>query len=115
MFLLTAQTGDVSALSKMLAEDAVLMSDGGGRIAAPRIPVQGAQRVAKAMAGFAIKHGPPADARVKSLHINGMPGVLIAEASGEPIQTVALEFGDDGLIRGVYIVRNPDKLRHLRA
>ena len=32
---------------------------------------------------------------------------------GTPIQTVALEADDDGRITGIYVVRNPDKLRHL--
>ena len=114
MFLLTARTGNVEALSRMLAEDAVLMSDGGGRTPSARIPVRGAQRIAKAMAGFATKHAPPADAKVLATQINGLPGVMISDADGEPIQTMALEFNSDDRISGVYIVRNPDKLRHLR-
>ncbi len=44
--------------------------------------------------------------------MNGLPG-LIVEGEGGLIQTVAFEIGEDDRIRAVYVVRNPDKLRHL--
>ena len=43
--------------------------------------------------------------------INGLPGFVSLEADGE-LQTTALEI-EDGKIAGIYVVRNPDKLRHL--
>ena len=43
--------------------------------------------------------------------INGLPGFITVE-SGDTLQTTALEIVD-GKIIGIYIVRNPDKLRHL--
>ena len=42
--------------------------------------------------------------------INGLPGFVTAEADG--VQTTALKI-EDGRIAGVYVMRNPDKLRHL--
>ena len=42
--------------------------------------------------------------------INGLPGFVTAEVDG--VQTTALEI-EDGRIAGVYVMRNPDKLRHL--
>lgn len=113
MFLVTAQTGDVNALAKMLTQDAVFLSDGGGIATAARIPVTGSERVAKAFSGFAVKHGPPADAHATTVRINGLPGVYISAADGTPIQTIAMEFNEQGLIRAIYVVRNPHKLAHL--
>jgi len=40
------------------------------------------------------------------------PGFVFAGPEGT-IQTVAFDVRDDGLIGAIYIVRNPDKLRHL--
>ena len=43
--------------------------------------------------------------------INGLPGFITLEADGE-LQTTALDI-EDGKIAAIYVVRNPDKLRHL--
>jgi RNA polymerase sigma-70 factor (ECF subfamily) len=43
--------------------------------------------------------------------INGLPGVLLTGPGGL-VQTTAFEF-EDGLVKAVYAVRNPDKLRHI--
>jgi RNA polymerase sigma-70 factor (ECF subfamily) len=43
--------------------------------------------------------------------INGLPGFVTQEADGE-LQTTALEIEDEK-IAAIYVVRNPDKLRHL--
>jgi len=48
---------------------------------------------------------------VRAGFINGLPGFVTREADGE-LQTTALEI-EDGKITAIYMVRNPDKLRHL--
>ena len=45
--------------------------------------------------------------------VNGLPGFVTREADGE-LQTTALEI-DGGKITAIYVVRNPDKLRHLHS
>jgi RNA polymerase sigma-70 factor, ECF subfamily len=45
--------------------------------------------------------------------INGLPGVIVDAPEG-PVQTAAIEI-EGGVIRALYVVRNPDKLRHLAA
>ena len=115
VFFATAQSGDLAALTQMLADDAVFLSDGGGRVAAPQIPVRGAARVAKAMSGLMRKHGVAADAKIRPAQVNGLTGFLVTDAGGVPIQTVAVEFRDNGRIGALYVVRNPDKLRHLAS
>ena len=43
--------------------------------------------------------------------INGLPGFVTREADGE-LQTTALEI-EDGKITAIYVMRNPDKLKHM--
>jgi RNA polymerase sigma-70 factor (ECF subfamily) len=45
--------------------------------------------------------------------INGLPGVIVDGPEG-PVQTAAFEIEGD-VIRALYVVRNPDRLRHLAA
>lgn len=112
-FLFAAQTGDADQLKQLLAEDALFLSDGGGQVAAAGIPVQGRDRIIKLMLGLRSKHPLPVDARAEFVLINGQAGCIVREPDGRPIQTVALEFDGDGRVRALYVVRNPDKLRHL--
>jgi RNA polymerase sigma-70 factor (ECF subfamily) len=112
-FLTAARSGDAEALKNMLTEDALFLSDGGGRVSAAGIPILGRERVTKVMVGIALKHPLPADAQITLTHINGLAGCLIHTADGLPIQTIAIEPGPDGRVAAVYVVRNPDKLRHL--
>jgi RNA polymerase sigma-70 factor (ECF subfamily) len=48
---------------------------------------------------------------VRAGFINGLPGLITREADGE-IQTTALDI-ENGTIAAIYVVRNPDKLKHL--
>jgi RNA polymerase sigma-70 factor (ECF subfamily) len=112
-FFTAARSGDVTGLSRLLAEDVKLRSDGGGkRIAASNI-LAGTERVSRYLAGFGRKalrrgHGLPP---VRYTRINGLPGFVTLEMDGLP-QTTALEIAD-GKVHAVYIVRNPEKLSHL--
>jgi RNA polymerase sigma-70 factor (ECF subfamily) len=112
-FLQALGSGDIEQLKAMLAEDARFVSDGGGRVVAAGIPVHGRDRVARVLHGLARKYPQPAGARFAIGSVNGLPGFLVHHGDGTPIQTVALEADDDGRITGIYVVRNPDKLRHL--
>ncbi len=106
-FLATAATGDVPALVALLAKDATLWSDGGGKAAAARNPIYGADRVARFITGVLRKSRD--DARdVRMVQVNGAPG-LVAYSGGRARYVVTLEVGD-GRIQAIRIVVNPDKL-----
>ncbi|MBL8769960.1 MAG: RNA polymerase sigma factor SigJ [Phenylobacterium sp.] len=106
-----AATADVRALRELLAEDAILVSDGGGkRTAALRVLV-GRDDVIGLIQGIVWRHGDLGVRRVEPVRINGLPGLLIEVSDGP--ETFALEPSDDGRIAAVYIMRNPEKLRHL--
>jgi RNA polymerase sigma-70 factor (ECF subfamily) len=105
---------DVDALARVLAEDAVMMSDGGGKVAAVPRPLHGAAMIAKTFIRFATL--PTSHWRLEPARINGLPGCLVFDApSGELVQTVALSPSATapGRIGALYIQRNPDKLKTL--
>jgi len=111
-FATAVQSGNVDGIARMLADDAVFYSDGGGKVPAALNPVVGADKVARLVVGLDTKFGLPPGASGRLARINGMPGFVFTGRDG-PIQTVAFELGKDGLISAIYAVRNPDKLRHL--
>jgi RNA polymerase sigma-70 factor (ECF subfamily) len=110
-FFAASRSGDMTALGAMLAADVSLHSDGGGKRAAAVTVVAGFKTVLRLHKGLAVlfrKHGSHL---VRTIRINGLPGFITREADGE-LQTTALDM-EDGRINAIYIVRNPDKLRHL--
>ena len=110
-FAAASATADTKALSELLAEDAILVSDGGGkRTAALRLMV-GREDVMGLIRGIVWRHGDMGIKSVEAVRINGYPGLLVQLADGP--ETFALEPGEDGKIAAVYVMRNPDKLRHV--
>ncbi|TPQ39283.1 RNA polymerase sigma factor SigJ [Burkholderia ubonensis] len=110
-FFAASRSGDMRALGALLAEDVSLHSDGGGKRSAAGKPVFGFDRVMKVHAFLARLFATHASKLVRAGFINGLPGFVTLEADGE-LQTTALEV-DDGKIVAIYVVRNPDKLKHL--
>jgi RNA polymerase sigma-70 factor, ECF subfamily len=109
-FINASRSGDLATLTGLLASDARLVADGGGKVSAALNVLEGAGRVAAFLAG-AVKKGWTDDLRVEFDTINGLPGVVVIGAHGV-VQTTAVEFEGDA-IKTIYVVRNPDKLRHL--
>lgn len=110
-FFAASRSGDMATLRAMLATDVSIHSDGGGKRSAAIVPVFGIKPVMqlqKALAVLFLKYGSKL---VRTGFINGLPGFVTHEADGE-IQTTAFEI-EDGRIVAIYIMRNPDKLRHL--
>jgi RNA polymerase sigma-70 factor, ECF subfamily len=110
-FVEATRSGDLNALLHLLANDVHVETDGGGKVAAALNVLDGADRVARFLVGTTRK-GWREDFTLRFAAINGLPGIIIDGQEG-PVQTAALEIEDD-VIRAMYVVRNPDKLRHLR-
>jgi len=107
------QRRDVEALARVLAEDAVLLSDGGGKVAAVPYPLAGGLRIATALVGFAKGR---VQWRIEPAQINGLAGCLVFGPDGQLLQTFALAPAADGAHVGtIYVQRNPDKLSYLQA
>ncbi len=108
-FQRATETGDLQRLLDLLAPDVVFLGDGGGvKQAVPR-PIVGADRVARLLAAGLGRI--PAAASLQPAQVNGYPA-LILRLNGE-INTVVAVRIDDGLVTGLYAVRNPEKLSHM--
>ncbi len=114
-FMAATQSGDLKALTQLLASDVRIWSDGGGKVRAARDVIDvGAERAARFLVDAARPHPGQwwrPEFTVRLATINGLPGVIVDGPEG-PVQTVAFEIDGD-VIRALYAVRNPDKLRHL--
>jgi RNA polymerase sigma-70 factor (ECF subfamily) len=108
-FQRAAETGDLQGFLDILAPDVVFLGDGGGVVQAVRVPVVGAGKVARLLAVALDRIA--AIASIEPAQVNGYPA-LILRFDGE-IDTVMAVRIDDGLITGLYAVRNPQKLSHM--
>ena len=109
-FVQASTSGDLNALMQLLAKDVRVITDGGGKAAAALNILDGADRAARFLVG-ATRKGWRDDFTLRFAAINGLPGIVVDAPEG-PVQTAAFEIVD-GVIRALYVVRNPDKLRHL--
>ena len=110
-FFAASRSGDMAALGSLLAADVGMWADGGGKRPAAMEPVLGYDIVLKLHRSLAVLFGKYGSTLVHTGTINGLPGFVTREADGE-FQTTALEI-EDGKIVGIYVMRNPDKLKHI--
>ncbi|MDG4532481.1 RNA polymerase sigma-70 factor [Streptomyces sp. AV19] len=107
-FQKAVETGDLQGLLDILAPDVVLVGDGGGVRQAVLRPIVGADKVGRLLAASLGRIGTS----LRPAQVNGHPA-LILQPDGE-IDTVVTVRVDGGLITGLYAVRNPGKLSHMR-
>jgi RNA polymerase sigma-70 factor, ECF subfamily len=113
-FMTATQAGDVKALTQLLASDVRVVTDGGGKVRAALNAIEGADRVAQFVVNAARPHKGQwwrDDFTTRFAIINGLPGIIVDAPEGS-VQTAAFEIEGD-VIRALYVVRNPEKLRHL--
>ena len=111
-FLEAADRGDVEGLERLLADDAALYSDGGGKVTAARRPLIGSARIARAVARIAGKLARRRDLRAERVEVNGQPGRILRTADGAIWDVLTVDVVD-GRIQTVRVIRNPDKLAHV--
>jgi len=102
-------SGNVAQLAELLRADAVALTDGGGRKTAARNPIVGAEKIARFFIGIAAKNAGH-DMRIEPAMINGAVGALLY-LDGELDHALSMAISGEK-IAAIYIVRNPDKLRH---
>ena len=122
-FAAATQSGDLDALTRLLASDVRIVTDTGGKPAAALEgatqhagghEIQGADRVLRFLLSATRERSSKLwrdDVTFRFATVNGLPGVIMETPEG-PVQTAAFEIEGD-LIRALYVVHNPDKLRHL--
>ena len=103
-------SGDVSALADLLREDAIAITDGGGRKTAALNPIRGAEKITRFLIGTAGKNAGR-EIRIVPMLINGSAGAILC-MDGEIDLTLSVAIdGAQQKIAAIYVVRNPDKLR----
>ena len=110
-FFNASRSGDMTALGAMLAADVSVHADGGGKRTAAMEPIVGFAAVMAFHESLAEQFAKNGSKLVRTGLVNGLPGFITLEADGE-LQTTALDI-EDGKVVAIYVVRNPDKLRHL--
>ncbi|WP_241740748.1 sigma factor-like helix-turn-helix DNA-binding protein [Streptomyces sp. L2] len=100
--------GDLGALMEILAPDATLWTDGGGKAPAAPRPIRGRDKVARALTGFAARSAEGLELRHRD--VNGDASVVVF-ADGAPHAVMVMDLDPDReQVRDVYLVTNPDKL-----
>ena len=101
-----ATRGDLAGMQALLADDAELVSDGGGKVRSFDRILRGAQRLALLYYALFRRIGGSVSYRV--VRVNGAPGLArLVDGQLESVQA----FGFEGeRIRTIHVQRNPDKL-----
>jgi len=107
-FLAASLSGDVDQIRDLLAEDAVMYSDGGGVVTAARKPIYGADKIARFIVGIQRKSSYPSDATFTQVLVNGDPGVRMDSAADGFVSITAIEIAE-GAVQGVRIFSNPER------
>jgi len=110
-FFAASREGDLGRLRALLSEDVLLHSDGGGKRPAALRILTGIEDVMKVHTALARIFAQSPSRLLRYGRINGLPGFITMEPDDQ-IQTTALAI-ENGRIAAIYVMRNPDKLRHL--
>lgn len=112
-FFAASSSGETAQLGAMLAEDVSLYSDGGGKRPAAARVMLGWSEVTRTFAAIGRLVRGHYGELIRFAWINGLPGFVTREADGV-LQTTALLVEGDR-VKAIYVMRNPDKLRHLEG
>ena len=112
-FLAAWEEGDTDGLVELLAPDATLYGDGGGKAPSVPVPLVGAERIAKAIVGWG-RQGREHGLVHRPALVNGDPGLVFYDPDGRPVWVSALEIYD-GVVVAIRSILNPDKLEHVQA
>lgn len=104
--------GDLERLLEVLDPEVVFRSDGGGQVPSARFPLEGAERVARALLSLERKRQRTGDEmRGAPSIVNGLLGFVYCEGKNLNVLSFTI---DAGRIVALDVVRNPEKLRHVR-
>ncbi len=110
-FMAAAARADMSGLTNLLAQDAIMVTDGGGKRKAALRVLVGRDDILDLLQGLHWRHALPTLERLVPARINGLMGFVIHYDDGPA--TMAFEMDEEGRIAAIYQVRNPEKLRHV--
>jgi RNA polymerase sigma-70 factor (ECF subfamily) len=110
-FFAAAREGDLEGLELLLAPDAALHGDGGGKAAALARPLHGRNRVARTLRNW-MRFGARLGAEIHEAEVNGQPGAVLRDREGRTIGVMTLDIAG-GEVQAIRSIVNPDKLAHL--
>ncbi|NIK79432.1 RNA polymerase sigma-70 factor (ECF subfamily) [Paenibacillus castaneae] len=111
-FMEAAGSGHIEKLVALLTEDAILISDGGGKVRAAIFPIFNSARVIAFLKGVIPKHFLGDD--YQYVHVNGQIGILLIQG-GMPKSVISFQLDqDERRIERIYVMMNPDKLTHVQ-
>lgn len=112
-FLAALSEGKVDTVLSMLAEDAMLLSDGGGKVSAAIRPIQTSEHVARFLLGIIRKAGEGEDDRfsIEIKQLNGQTTIMFRQQAR--ITSAVFLHMKNKLLQNIYIIRNPDKLERM--
>ena len=102
--------GELDPIAKLLADDATLYQDGGGKRPAAKHPIRGKDNIVQFLTAVRRTKTAATLEQVERVYVNGLPGLLIRTSAG--LETMSFEIAGDQIV-AIYSIRNPDKLRHL--
>lgn len=107
-FAEASRSGQRDAIRALLADDAQLVGDGGGKVPSFTRIIQNADQITKIYCELVQAMG---NVRYQPARVNGAPGLLrYVDGALESAQSFVIE---NGHIVAIYVVRNPDKLAHI--
>jgi hypothetical protein len=107
-----AEDGDLSGLEALLAHDAALTGDGGGKVPALARSLRGRTRVARTVIGYWGRVARVPGVSLRPVEVNGGPGALVVDPQQRLLAVVALEVAG-GQVTSISAILNPDKLARL--
>jgi RNA polymerase sigma-70 factor (TIGR02957 family) len=111
-FIIALKQGNLNKVISLLDQNVVLVADGGGKVLAAVKPIVARDRVVEFLFGTVRKLSLVGGISPFEIsEINGQPALILR--SDEGIHTVVMFQVENNMIRNIYIVRNPDKLKHV--
>jgi RNA polymerase sigma-70 factor (ECF subfamily) len=112
-FIAAALGGDLSGLMSLLAPDVTLWTDGGGKARSALRPVQGREKVARLLNGYATTRLPAA-LDIQYRQVNGDPSAVVFSGDS-PYAVMVMDLSpDNDAVTDIYLVTNPDKLSRVK-
>ncbi|GAA0371219.1 RNA polymerase sigma factor SigJ [Bacillus horti] len=109
-FLDGSKIGNFDEFIRLLTDQATLTTDGGGKVRAALRPIVGRKRILALFNGISSKG--IFEGGVESVRINGNRGVILTMESSVSM-VICFKVNIERMIEHIYVISNPDKLKHL--
>jgi RNA polymerase sigma-70 factor (TIGR02957 family) len=110
-FAQALERGDFPAINALLAEDARLIGDGGGKVQSFPKPMEGGRRIAQLFYASSLRYG--SELSLKFVVLNGQ-WALLRFIEGKLESAQSFETDGERIVR-IHVQRNPDKLARIAA